>query len=71
MKKKKDPNVYPPGLDADRARAIAAYYDALKDVDLSDDSASLSNPHASTWVEVPNDVLEKVHELISKSKRSA
>ena len=73
MKRKKDPNIYPPGMDYHKVAAIAAYYDALKGVDLISEIESQidAKPESTTWVEVPNAVLNKVRVIISKSKRSA
>ena len=69
-KPKKDPNVYPPGWDLKKTRAIAAYYDARKDVPLDDDPAIVEGTGA-VWMEVPQDLVEEVRKLIARRRKSA
>lgn len=71
MKQKKDPNIYPKGLDYKKSKAMANHYDARKDEDVftADDTSPLTEP--TTWVEVPNELLPKVRKLLKQTKRSA
>lgn len=71
MKKRKDPNVYPPGLNARKVAEIIAYYDARQDEDLSEDPDHelLSEPTA--WIEVPVELVPQVRKLIARHKKSA
>jgi hypothetical protein len=69
MKKRKDPNVYPPGLDAKKVAEIIAYYEALQDVDLLEEGDhELIQPTA--WVEVPLELVPKVRQLIARRKKT-
>ena len=70
MPKRKDLNVYPPGLNAKKAAELAAYYDARKDVDLMDlaDHELIQEP--TVWVEVPPKLLPQVRRLIAKHRKS-
>ena len=56
MKKRKDPNIYPPGLDARKVAAIIAYYDARHDADLLEESDHELLHEPTQWVEVPIDL---------------
>ncbi|HZZ45109.1 MAG TPA: hypothetical protein VFE58_19390 [Tepidisphaeraceae bacterium] len=66
-----DPNVYPPGLDYKKAKALAKYYDDRKDQDLIGDIAFPDARTLPVWVEVPQFLLPKVRKLIDKHKKSA
>jgi hypothetical protein len=71
MKKRKDPNRYPPGLNARKVAEIIAYYDARQDVDLLSvpDHRLLEEPTA--WIEVPVELVPDVKRLIARRKKSA
>ena len=71
MRKRKDPNIYPRGLDARKVDEIIAYYDARQDVDLleASDHQMLHTPTA--WLEVPIELVPKVKKLIDKHRKSA
>ena len=70
-KKRRDPNVYPPGLNAKKVAEIIAYYDARQDVDLREDPDHevLSGP--TSWVEVPSELVPAVRKLIAKQRKTA
>ena len=71
MSKRKDPNIYPPGLNARKVADIIAYYDARQDVDLLSDKDHEPLFEPTTWVEIPNDLLPKIRKLIAFHKKSA
>jgi len=71
MKKRKDPNVYPPGLNAKKVADIIAYYDARADADLSDDADHELVSGASAWIEVPIDLVPQVRRLLARHKKTA
>jgi hypothetical protein len=69
--KRKDPNVYPPGLNAKKVAAIIRYYDARQDMDLLEDPNHVLIHQATSWVEVPQNLLPRVRKLIAEYKKSA
>ncbi len=69
-KPKKDPNVYPPGWDLQKTKAVAAYYDARKDEPLDEDP-SIVEGTAAVWMEVPPDLVDEVRKLIARRRKSA
>jgi hypothetical protein len=69
---RKDPNIYPPGWNHERVRAIIDYYDARQDVDLFKDVELPSRNESPVWVEVPQAILPAVRKLIARHhKKSA
>jgi len=71
MSKKRDPNLYPPGLDAAKVKRIIAYYDRQTDEEAAREIASAPAAEPTAWVEVPLDLLPDVERLIARRKRSA
>ena len=71
MSKRKDPNRYPPNLDAKKIADIIAYYDARNEVDLMEDENHEFLYEPTSWVEVPLELLPQVRKLISKHRKSA
>jgi hypothetical protein len=71
MKKKKDPNLYPPGLTRKKVQDIIAYYDARRDVDLLEDADHDLLREPTAWLEVPLELVPKVRKLIQHHKKSA
>ena len=69
-KPKKDPNVYPPGWDLRKTKAIAAYYDARKNEPLDDDPSTVEGG-AAVWMEVPPELVDAVRKLIARRRKSA
>ena len=71
MKRRKDPNIYPPGLNAKKVADIIAYYDSVQDVPLEElaDHAPVKEP--TSWMEVPLDLVPQVRKLIAKHRKSA
>jgi hypothetical protein len=66
----KDPNVYPPGWDYRRAKAVADYYDARKDQEFLADI----EPGAAVelvWMEIPQELVPQVHKLLARRRKSA
>jgi hypothetical protein len=66
MKKRRDPNVYPPGLDARKVRQILVYCDALHEVDLMEDADHGFLHEPTSWVEVPLELVPRVRELVNR-----
>jgi hypothetical protein len=71
MKKRKDPNVYPPGLNAKKVAEIIAYYDARQEADLLEESDHELLDEPTAWVEVPVELVPQVRKLIARRKKSA
>jgi hypothetical protein len=68
--RRKDPNVYPPGWDYERTKAIADYYDARKDQDFLADT----EPGAAAglvWMEIPQELVPQVRKLLSRGRKPA
>ena len=68
---RKDPNVYPPGLDYQKAQALAKYYDDRKDVDFFGEAELIDSESHPVWVQVPEALLPQVRKLISRYRKSA
>jgi len=66
-----DPNVYPPGLDYARAKAIADYYDRRKDEDVVGDTGKSKMNELPVWMEVPPKLVPQVRKLIARYRKSA
>ncbi|MGA2584016.1 MAG: hypothetical protein ABSG31_12120 [Tepidisphaeraceae bacterium] len=66
-RKKSDPNLYPPGWNYKRAKAIADYYDARKSEPLLGEIMKKN----TVLVQVPRKLLPAVLKLIDKRKKSA
>ena len=71
MNKRKDPNVYPPGLNAKKVAETIAYYDDRQRVDLADDPDHELVHEATAWVEVPVALVPQVRKLIARRRKSA
>lgn len=68
MKKRKDPNVYPRGLNAQRVTEIIAYYDARRDADLLEGSDHELRSEPTQWIEVPMELVPQVKKLLEHRK---
>jgi hypothetical protein len=71
MRKRKDPNTYPPGLNPRKVAQIIAYYDAQQDVDLTEDPDHELLNEPTSWVEVPTELVPAVRKLVTRHRRSA
>ncbi len=62
----KDPNVYPPGLDAQRVREIIKYHDSLTDEEwIAEDEVAFENPNNTVMV-IPTELVPAVRELLAR-----
>ena len=62
----KDPNVYPPGWDAQRVQEVIDYYDAMSDDDLASEiDAGDAGPN-STMMQIPTALVPAVRELLAQ-----
>ena len=62
----KDPNVYPPGLDAKKVQEIIAYYDSLTEEEwVAHDEYAYENPY-TVDVLVPKELLSTVRGMIAR-----
>ena len=62
----KDPNVYPPGLDAQQVREIIAYFDSLTEEEwIAHDEYAHENPY-TVDVLVPKALLSTVRDMIAR-----
>lgn len=71
MKKRNDPNVYPPGLDAKKVAEIIDYYEARQAVDLLEESDHELLCEPTAWVEVPVELVPQVRKLIAGRRKTA
>ena len=64
----KDPNVYPPGWDAQRVQAVIDYYDAMSDDDLAAeiDAADAGPDPNSALMQIPTELVPAVRELLAQ-----
>ena len=64
----KDPNMYPPGWDAQRVQEVIDYYDAMTDDDLAAeiDAADADPDISNTMMLIPNDLVPAVRELLAQ-----
>lgn len=69
--RKKDPNVYPHGWDANRTKAIADYYDSRKGEVFLDGTAASREAARLVWMEVPQELVAEIRDLIARGKKSA
>ena len=63
---KKDPNIYPPGLNAKKVRQIIDYYDNQSDEDAAIEIATAPSASETTWIAVPAKLVPKIRKLIAK-----
>jgi hypothetical protein len=68
---KKDPNKYPPGLDAAKIRRIIDYYDHQTDEEAAEEIENAPAAKGAIWMQVPNELVPKIRELIAKRRKSA
>ena len=68
---KKDPNKYPRGLNAKKVQEIIDYYDHQTDEEAAEEIASAPRVQGAIWMQVPNDLVQKVREMIARRKKSA
>ena len=62
----KDPNVYPPGLDARQVREIIEYYDSLTEAEwIAQDEAAYEDPNNAVAL-VPKELFPAVAALIAR-----
>lgn len=64
--KKKDPNVYPPGLNAKKVRQIIEYYENQTDEEAAIEIATAPSAADTTWIPVPARLVPKIRKLIAK-----
>ncbi|HLL90705.1 MAG TPA: hypothetical protein VK324_15495 [Tepidisphaeraceae bacterium] len=69
--RRKDPNVYPPGLNREKVEAIIAYYDARQTEDVLGESVEVGSVAEVVWMEVPQELVPQVRKLIAKHRKSA
>jgi hypothetical protein len=70
-KRRSDGNVYPPGWNYRRAKAIADYYDTRKDQPVIGEASSPRANLGLVWMEVPQDLVPEVRKLIARRQKSA
>ena len=62
----KDPNVYPPGLDAKQVQEIIEYYDSLTEEEwIAELEAAYEDPNNTVMV-IPTELVPAVRELLVK-----
>ena len=61
-----DPNVYPPGWDAERVRKVIDYYDSLTDEEwAAEDEAAFNDPNNIVMV-IPRELVPAVRKLLAQ-----
>ncbi len=68
---RKDPNVYPPGWDYDRVKAVIDYYDNQQEEDVLAEIVVAQSRGETVWMEIPQDLLPQVRKLLARHKRPA
>ena len=63
---KKDPNIYPPGLNARKVRQILDHYENQSDDDAAIEIATAPSASETTWIPVPSRLVSKIRKLIAK-----
>jgi hypothetical protein len=63
---KKDPNIYPPGLNAKKVRQIIEFYENQSDEDAAVEIATAPSASETTWIAVPAKLVPKIRKLIAK-----
>jgi hypothetical protein len=71
MRKKRDPNVYPPGLNAAKVKRIIAYYDRQTDEEAAREIATAPSVGPTVWVQIPQKLLPAVRKLIAQHRKTA
>lgn len=66
MKRKKDPNVYPSGLNARKVRQILDFYENQSDEEAAAEIATAPSASETTWIAVPARLVPKIRKLIAK-----
>ena len=71
----KDPNVYPPGWNAQRVREVIDYYDAMSDDDLAaeidaSDGDADADPN-NTMMSIPTELVPAVQTLLNEHAGAA
>ena len=66
--RRRDPNVYPPGWDYQRARAVADYYEARKDQVVLRRCYRRRRDQCFVWMEVPPELVPEVRKLIARRR---
>lgn len=66
---RKDPNVYPRGLNAAKVRRIIGHYDRQIQEEAAAEIASAPLVEPTTWVEVPEALLPRVRKLLAARAR--
>ena len=70
-RRRRDSNVYPPGWNYRRAKAVADYYDARKGEAVLEEDNGSGAAAGLVWMEVPEELVTEVRKLIARRKRSA
>jgi len=76
-KKRKDPNIYPPGLNAKKVASIIAHYDSKQGDDLFKDKSHRVvrqrrfGVAPTIWLEIPTGLLPEVEKLLTTYLKSA
>ena len=66
MKKPKDPNRYPKGLDRRKVQALIEHYDHQSDADAIAEAEAAYRKRNATVIEVPIKLLPAVRKLIAR-----
>ena len=69
--RRKDPNLYPRGLNPARVRRIIDYYDRQTPDEAAQEIASAPLAEPTTWVEIPQALLPRVRKMLAGHKRTA
>lgn len=68
--KRKDPNKYPPGLNAAKVRRIIAYYDQMRDEDVAREIKTAPLAEPVSWLPIPQKLVPQVRKLIARYSKN-
>jgi hypothetical protein len=71
MKKRKDPNRYPPGLNATKVKKIIEYYDKLNEDEIIGEFEQACDRHDSAMVQIPRRLLDRFRRFLMEERKSA
>lgn len=69
--KKRDPNVYPPGLNAAKVKKIIEYYDKLNEDEIIEEFERACERHDSAMVQIPRRLLDRFRRFLIDERKSA
>ncbi len=69
--KKKDPNVYPPGLNAAKVKRIIAYYDRMNEDEIIEEFENACRREDSAMVQIPRRLLPRLRRFMLSERKTS